>query len=81
MNNQKRKIKIVWLDAVGYNFRHTPSDISRMETIGFLEKENKEYVIIKDPLTRNILTNAKHPKEQPTFYIIPKSSIESLEDL
>ena len=81
MNSQKRKIKIIWLDAIDYNFGYTPSDISRMETVGFLEKENGEYVVIKDPLTRNILTSAKHPKEQPVFYIIPKSSIESLEDL
>ncbi len=76
-----KKIKIIWLDAIDYNFGYAPSDISRMETIGFLEKENEEYVVIKNPLTRNILTRLKHPKEQPTFYIIPKSSIESLENL
>lgn len=81
MNSKRRKIKIIWRDAVIYDPRKMPSDISRMETIGFFEKENEEYVVIKDPLTRNILTSAKHPKEQPTFYTIPKSSIESLENL
>ncbi len=93
MKNKNKKIKIIWNDAlISYPKRKgdTPflskkEDMvpSKMETIGFIEMENNNYIIIKDPITTNLKTKKKHPDTDkiPTFYLIPKGMIESAEYL
>lgn len=77
---EKKQIKVIWRDAKLYKAGQVPKDISFMETIGFLEKETVDYLIIEKPITKNIETNKEHPPGKiPTFYFIPKKLIESRE--
>lgn len=65
------KIAITWEDIV--HFKNTlPKKCPKMHTEGILIKQNKNYLIIKDPETIRI--NPKpiknHPEQKPTFYKI-----------
>ena len=78
---KKNKIKVVWKDAIVYSSKDKlPTSLPLMETVGFLEKENKTFVIIKDPHTINLKKNTLHPRgNKPTFYYIPKGMIQKIE--
>ena len=72
-------IKIIWNDAVLLSPRVKTRKLSKMETTGFLLKEEKDFFIISKPKTRKIDTNQKYPEAQPTFYFIPKGMVEKVE--
>jgi hypothetical protein len=75
--SNKQKVRVFWEDAVFYGTHDAiPDALSQMETIGFIERETDEYLIIKDPITLNLKKNINHPKEgNPTFYFIPRGMI------
>lgn len=78
-----KKIKIIWKDAVIYGAHSKiPEDVSYMETVGFLEKEDHCWMVIRDPYTNNMKTGDMHPKNaQPTFYCIPKKAIKEIKEI
>ncbi len=78
-----KKIKVTWVDAIIYGAHSIiPSGVSTMETIGFLEKENDDWLIIKDPKNINVKTGKNHPATiEPTFYCIPKKTIKNIEEM
>lgn len=78
MNNESRKIKIVWVDTKVFSPERRDISLSKMETTGVLEKEHVDYLIIRDPITVNFSTKENHPKNNPTFYMIPRCMIESI---
>ncbi|MCK6463007.1 MAG: hypothetical protein L6Q29_04315 [Candidatus Pacebacteria bacterium] len=78
---KKNKVKIIWNDAVIYTPDSKPEELSKMETVGFLEKESEEFLIISKPETHKISTGKKHPEKQPYFYFIPKGMVEKIEHL
>lgn len=74
--NKGQKVKIKWTDASTFSPKRKDIALSPMETVGIVERDEKDYLIIKDPKTINLLTNKKHPGQDPTFYFIPKGMIE-----
>lgn len=74
-----QKVKIKWTDASVFSPSRKDVVLSNMETVGFVEKNEIDYLIIKDPETINLLTNKKHPEQNPTFYFIPKGMIEDID--
>lgn len=74
--NKGQKVKIKWTDAAVFSPKRKDIALSHMETVGFVEKDDKDYLIIKNPKTINLSTNKKHPEQDPTFYFIPKRMIE-----
>lgn len=84
--NKGQKIKIVWNDAVLVSPKRkgdTPviEDIlpSQMQTVGLLEAEYDDYVLVKNPQTIKTKTGQKYPEKDPTFYLIPRGMIVSVE--
>jgi hypothetical protein len=81
MSNFNKKIKIRWSDARLFSPQQKEIGISLMETRGAIAFENDDYLIVQNPTTINTNTNQPHPKESPTFYLIPKVMIQSVENL
>lgn len=79
--NKGQKVKIKWTDASVFYPKKKDVALSRMETVGFIEKDETDYLVIKNPKTINFLTNKKHPEQDPTFYFIPKGMIEVVEKI
>ena len=79
MNNLGKKVKIVWNDTKVFSPKNLDVSISKMETTGIVENENENQIIIKDPITINLKTGRNHPEQKPTFYLIPKGMIETIE--
>lgn len=79
MNNKERKVKIKWNDVSVFSPRKKEIALSPMETIGLIERDEEDYLIVKNPKTTNLLTNKKHPERDPYFYFIPKGMIERVD--
>lgn len=88
MNDIGKKVKILWHDAIilypkrkGDTPVFKKEDIlpSVMETTGILEQNWENYVLIAGQNTINKRTGNKHPEQNPTFYLIPKGMIDSME--
>lgn len=80
MNN--KKIKVLWQDARVFSPQDKNIALSKMETIGFIERENEHHLVLNHPFTINVETKAAHPLgKKPTFYIIPKKVIISVKEL
>lgn len=78
--NNKKEIKVVWLDPVIYKAGWKADHVSKMETTGVLFKDEKDFLVIKDPISHNIETKKLHPEnKKPTFLIIPKQLIVSMQ--
>jgi hypothetical protein len=78
-DNKRKKVKILWDDAVLFSPKRKDISLSRMETIGVIETEDANYFLIKDPITINVLTKQKHPEKTPTYYLIPRGMIKSVD--
>lgn len=81
MSDKEKKVKIIWDDIKVFSSKNKNIEISVMETIGFVEAEYDDYILVKDPITINTKTGKKHPEKNPTFYLIPKNLIEKIVDL
>lgn len=70
-------VAIRWSDVV-YVANTKRSEVSVMETTGQLFRDAGNHVVIKNPKTirKHPLPMRGHPKEQPSYYVIPKSLIE-----
>ena len=87
MKNPKLKknsqVGIYWLDAVLYTKPRKWEDISKPTctfTVGNFYKEDKDWIVIKAPLTYQFdkKDNEYKPKwfdKEPTFFTIPKGMI------
>lgn len=80
-NKEGQRVNIVWRDAVIYKHRYLDEALHEMETVGYVAKETEDYIIISNPVTRNIKDNVKHPSKSPTFYFIPKKMIQNIDKL
>lgn len=81
MINKGTKVKIDWNDIRVFSPKRREISLSKMETVGLVEKDHEDYLVVKDPLTINILTKKKHPEKNPTFYFIPKVLILKVEEV
>lgn len=83
MNKKNKKVRILWNDARLFFYKKT-NDISltKMETEGYIEKENATYYIVKNILTRNLDTMKDHPDgNMPNFFYIPKAFVLSVNEI
>ena len=78
MNNTK-KTRIIWNDARVYSPQDKTVALSPMETTGNIEKETETYIVVRNPITVRLSDKKEHPQTRPTFYMIPKSMIQSIE--
>lgn len=76
---KNKKIRILWNDAVLYGPKKMVEKLTPLETIGILEKEDEDFLIIKSPKTIRRTDDTSHPEKQPTFYFIPRGMIEKIE--
>lgn len=76
---KKRKVRILWSDAVLYGPKKIVEQLTPLETIGILEKEEENFLIIKSPKTVRRTDGTSHPDKVPTFYFIPRGMIEKIE--
>lgn len=69
-------VSISWKDIV-YVANTSRQKSSTMFSIGFVYKDTKKYVVLKNPKTHRTYPKPKisHPEKQPNFYIIPKCLI------
>ncbi len=81
MSNIGKKVKIQWNDAKLYTPSNKDISLTIMETVGLVEAENFEFLIIKNPLTKKILSGQSHPQNLPSYYYIPKGMIAQVEYL
>lgn len=81
MNSINKKVKVLWKDARLFSPRNKIISLSSMQTTGLLCKEDEEHVFLKDPITINLETGKNHPEKSPTYYVIPKGMISSIDDL
>jgi hypothetical protein len=81
MINKNTRVKVYWSDASVFSPKRQDVSLSKMETVGSVEEDHENYLIIKNPITINSLTKKKHPEGAPTFYFIPKALIEKIEEL
>lgn len=90
MNNIGKKVRIKWNDALaifpkrkGDNLFLKKEDtvLSPMETTGILTRDYEDYVIVENPITINKETKKRHPEKDPTFYMIPRGMIISVEEI
>lgn len=72
-------VRVTWHDAKIYSPKQKTIGISLMETVGIMEKEYDDYILIRSPKTISIRTQQKHPEKEPEFYLIPKGMIKSIE--
>ena len=87
MNNFKKNkpIKIYWDDAVIYGKFFDPKlNLQKKITEGKLFKEDKDFLIIKDPITMNYDTGLERyvpiaTKTKITFFFIPTGMISKKE--
>lgn len=78
---KNKKIRILWSDAVLYGPKKMTEKLTPLETIGILEKEDEDFVVIRSPKTIRRADNTSHPDKQPTFYFIPRGMIEKIEPI
>ncbi len=81
IDNSKKYLKITWNDASLFSPSKKYINVSIMETVGYLEIENNEFIIVSNPITVNKTSQKKHPDTNPTFYLIPKGMIVNIETL
>ncbi|MEX2410132.1 MAG: hypothetical protein WD607_01965 [Candidatus Paceibacterota bacterium] len=80
------KVKTIkWLDAVSYyNLKEMPNKLIEQKTTGEVVEENNDYIVIKDPKTKDYNPNSHRgiteKEKDPTFLFIPKGMIKSVED-
>lgn len=83
------KVKVLWNDAVIYDrYSDISQGLSKMETTGELVKQMGSYLIIKDPITKNLTRpdksgwvikcyrRLKFKKQRPRFFYIPLGMIQ-----
>ena len=72
-------VEIIWEDIV-YMENSDRKEVSLMETLGSIEMIGDEQIVVKSPNTKRIkpLPSKDHPEKKPTFYVIPKSLIQSI---
>lgn len=75
----KRNVRIWWNDAALYSPKNKIMELTRLETVGIVEKEDAHFIIIKNPKTIRCSNGTAHPKETPTYYFIPRGMIEKIE--
>jgi hypothetical protein len=78
--NKEKTIK--WVDAVAYyNLNEMPHKLKEKETIGKVIEENNDFIIIKNPKTKNYNPNnhrgISERQKTPTFLYIPKGMIKN----
>jgi len=82
MNKKSQKVKILWKDARLFFYRNTKIGLSQMETEGYIEREQDDYVVVKNINTKNIENGKDYPNgEKPNFFFIPKSFIVSIKNI
>ena len=83
MISKKQKVRILWKDARLYDHRMVDIKLSDMETEGYVQREQEDYLVIKNISTKNIDNGKNHPnaKEKPNFFFIPKSFIISIKNI
>jgi len=79
MNKTLPTVRVLWHDAILYGPKNRVVRLTPMETIGFLEREDEHFVIIRDPKTTQCTHGTAHPEKQPTFYFIPHGMIKKIE--
>ncbi|HUX80881.1 MAG TPA: hypothetical protein VMV38_00995 [Candidatus Paceibacterota bacterium] len=76
----QKKVRVYWSDAALYGPKNKVDQLTLMETIGILEKENENFIIIRAPKNIRRTDGTAHPADvQPTFYLIPRGMIEKIE--
>lgn len=76
---KEKKIRILWNDAVLYSPKKMAAHLTPLKTIGILEKEDKDFMIVRSPKTIRRTDGTPHPEKKPTFYFIPRGMIEKIE--
>lgn len=83
-----KKVKVEWRDAVFYSEGYLPKSLTKMITLGILEKHESDYILIKNPKTfrKDIslyqrIRKIFNLKKQPTYFFIPKGMIEKITDI
>jgi hypothetical protein len=81
--NNLKKVKIIWHNAVNYKYNDIISQLTEMETVGEIVKEDKNFFVIKNPITYKIISNTKKQQQlkKPTFYAIPKGMIKKIKKI
>lgn len=74
-------MRIIWHDAAIYSVDSKPSGLTVMETVGILDHEINNYMVILNPLSREVLTGKPYPRKQPTFYVIPKGMVTDVQQI
>jgi hypothetical protein len=75
----EKKVCVHWSDAALYGPKNKVTQLTQMETIGILEKEDRDFLIIRSPKNIRRVDGTSHPDTQPTFYLIPRGMIEKIE--
>jgi len=79
---KNKPIKVLWRDAYFYENGNIRGSISKMTTWGNLYKEEKEYIIVSSPVTINIISKERHPRNiNPKYYYIPKGMVISIKEI
>ncbi|HQT82990.1 MAG TPA: hypothetical protein PLW99_02480 [Candidatus Paceibacterota bacterium] len=78
VQNQE-EVRVRWNDAVLYGPKNKVDRLTAMETIGILEKEDGDFIIIRSPKNIRRADNTFHPEKNPMFYFIPRGMIEKIE--
>jgi len=81
---QNKKVKIKWEDTTPYYKGEAPTNLLRVETVGEVVKDNKDYIVLKNFKNNNFKSyyykgfNIKDNISKPKFVVIPKSVIKDI---
>jgi len=72
-------VRVSWNDAVLYGPKNKATELTRMETVGVLEKNTEDFIVIRSPKTTRKKDDSSHPNKLPDFYFIPSGMIQNVE--
>jgi hypothetical protein len=84
--NKENLTKVIWNDAISYyNIDEMPNKLTKKETVGELVKEEKGFILLKNPKTKDYNPYSHRgvveKNQDPTFLFVPRGMIVNTEKI